>query len=409
VYLPQGIEAIGRPAQGPGSAAWIAVGLVSVSSLAGAWLARRDSTRVVVWLAIASATMLVIAMTDLLPDAWREASETGMPWWAIGIAAAVGFAVITYFTRRGCGCEADSGNAAGRHAPGRHRRLRQAVDTALFSGMGTAAALTTHRAIEGATLALTASVVVVLALMVHSASEGLALAALLDMARQRLAPWLVVACAAPAAGVLAATIHPLPAKVVPLLLSMISGVLSRTAIVGLKLAAGKQAGGRLSRRQVTIAGVGALTIGALIVAAHTSEGTHPARTRTRPVRLAPSPARSLPRTGPGAPERGRPENPSPPRSRVPRRTWYPAEPARRTPAARPGTPRSPQRSRDDLRVRAREGPPPADRGEPDPRTAAAWPAEEPDPEGGPAVPEEEANTSPMSGVCAPPPEDRDGC
>jgi zinc transporter ZupT len=286
---------------------------------------------VVVWLAIASATMLVIAMTDLLPDAWREASETGVPWWAIAIAAAVGFLVITYFTRKGCGCEADSDKTAGRHAPGRHRRLKQAVDTALFSGMGTAAALTTHRAIEGATLALTASVVVVVALMVHSASEGLALAALLDMAKQRLAPWLVVACAAPAVGVLAATIHPIPGKVVPILLSMISGVLTRTAVVGLKLAASKQAGGRLSRRQVTIAGLGAVTVGALIVVAHTSENAGPARTRTQPVRLAPSPARSVPRTRPrGAPQRGRPTDR--PRSRVPGQIWYPAEPAGRTPA-----------------------------------------------------------------------------
>jgi zinc transporter ZupT len=274
---------------------------VSVSSLAGAWLARRNSARVVVWLAIASATMLVIAMTDLLPDAWREAAETGVPWWAIAVAVAVGFILITYFTRKGCGCGADSDKTVGRHAPGRHRRLRQAVDAALFSGMGTAAALTAHRAIEGATLALTASVVVVAALMVHSASEGLALAALLDMAGQRLMPWLVVACAAPAAGVVAATVHPVPAKVVPILLGMISGVLTRTAVVGLRLAASKQAGGRLSRRQVTIAGLGALTVGALIVVAHTSEDAHPAR--TRPIRLAPPPARGVPRTLPrGAPQ-----------------------------------------------------------------------------------------------------------
>jgi zinc transporter ZupT len=284
MVVPNGIDAIGVLEEGaaPGYGAWIAVVLVSVSSLAGAWLARRDSTRVVVWLAIASATMLVIAMTDLLPDAWREAVETGVPLWVIGIAAAIGFLVITYFTRKGCGCEADSGKSATRrHAPGRHRRLKEAVDTALFGGMGTAAALTLHRAIEGATLALTASVVVVLALMVHSASEGLALAALLDMAKQRLAPWLVVACAAPAVGVLAATIHPLPGRVVPILLGMISGVLTRTAVVGLKLAASKQSSGRLSRRHVTIAAISAVTIGALIVVAHAGQGGQTAQKRTQ--------------------------------------------------------------------------------------------------------------------------------
>ena len=426
MYLSQGIEAINVIEHGrsPGYEAWIAVGLVSVSSLAGAWLARRDSARVVVWLAIASATMLVIAMIDLLPDAWREASETGVPWWAIGIAAMVGFVVITYFTRKGCGCEADADKAAGRHAPGRHRRLRQAVDTALFSGMGTAAALTTHRAIEGATLALTASAVVVIALMVHSASEGLALAALLDMAKQRLTPWLVVACAAPAVGVLAATIHPLPAKVVPILLSMISGVLTRTAVVGLKLAASKQAGGHLSRRQMTIAGLGALTVGALIVVAHTSENSHPTRTRTQPVHLAPSPARRLPRTRPpGAPRPGRPENHPQPRSQVPRRTWFPAEPAGRTPQGEQ-TLTPPDRGGltlaygpEDHRVPGRAGPGPGARGRDDevvPEVAPGRPdraSEIPDHEGGGTVlPDtEESASPPPSGTCAAPPGDRNDC
>ncbi|HEY0542424.1 MAG TPA: hypothetical protein VGD53_28965 [Actinoallomurus sp.] len=308
--------------QSPGYGAWIAVVLVSVSSLAGAWLARRNSTRVVVWLAVASATMLVIAMTDLLPDAWREAAETGVPLWAIGIAAAIGFLVITYFTRKGCGCEADSGKgAAGRHAPGRHRRLKEAVDTALFGGMGTAAALTTHRAIEGATLALTASLVVIVALMVHSASEGLALAALLDMAKQRLAPWLAVACAAPAVGVLAATIHPLTGKVVPILLGMISGVLTRTAVVGLKLAASKQASGRLSRRQVTIATASAVTIGALIVVAHAGEGRQTTHDRAQPadhVGQATSRPHRLTRASPlGLDEQGQPTTRPQPLSPMP--------------------------------------------------------------------------------------------
>jgi zinc transporter ZupT len=173
----------------PGAGAWIAVALVSVSTLAGAWLARRNSGRMTVWLAIASALMMVIALTDLLPDAWQDAVEDGVPLWALGLAIATGFLVITYFTRKGCACPSEVGTQAPRrHAPGRHRRIKEAVSAAMFGGMGTAAALTLHRAIEGATLALTGSVVVVLALMVHSASEGLALAALLDMAKQRLAP-----------------------------------------------------------------------------------------------------------------------------------------------------------------------------------------------------------------------------
>ncbi|GII58374.1 hypothetical protein Pth03_67630 [Planotetraspora thailandica] len=253
--------------------AWGAVLLVCASTLFGAWLARRNSRRVTLWLAIASATMLVTALVDLLPDAWSEAVRTGVPLWALVLAALFGYVVITYFTRRGCACPSDAEpQRAAMHAPGRHRRVKQAVDAALFGGMGTAAALTLHRAIEGATLGLTASVVVVFALTIHSASEGLALAALLDMARQRVGPWLFVACASPAAGVLIATVAPLPDQLVPILLSLVMGVLLRTAVVGMKLAAGGQRDGRLSRRQIAIALTAATSVGALLVTAHTFHG-----------------------------------------------------------------------------------------------------------------------------------------
>ncbi|MDX6427918.1 MAG: hypothetical protein QOE54_284 [Streptosporangiaceae bacterium] len=264
----------------PGAEAWIAVALVSVSTLAGAWLARRNSGRMVVWLAIASALMMVIALTDLLPDAWQDAVEDGVPLWWVAIAAATGFLVITYFTRKGCACPSDSGKQAARHAPGRHRRLKRAVNAAMFGGMGTAAALTTHRAIEGATLALTGSAVVILALMVHSASEGLALAALLDMAKQRLAPWLLVSCVSPAVGVLAATISPLPERVIPLLLGTVAGVLARVAVVGLKLAAGQQEGG-LRRRHLAIALVAALILGTLLTTARATQRQTAPQPQTR--------------------------------------------------------------------------------------------------------------------------------
>lgn len=259
----------GEPTAG---GAWAAVLLVSASTLAGAWLARRNSAKVTVWLAIASSMMLVTALADLLPDAWSDAVESGVPLWGVGLAVVFGFLVITYFTRKGCVCPAINRPHIARHAPGRHRRVREAVGAALFGGMGTAAALTTHRAIEGATLALTASVVVVLALMVHSASEGLALAALLGLAKQRLAPWLVVSCASPAVGVVIAKVSPLPGKAVPILLGMVTGVLLRTAIVGLKLAAGSQENGRLSRRHVAVAAAISVTSGALLVAAHGLHG-----------------------------------------------------------------------------------------------------------------------------------------
>jgi hypothetical protein len=151
----------------------------------------------------------------------------------------------------------------------------------MFGGMGTAAALTTHRAIEGATLALTGSVVVVLALMVHSASEGLALAALLDMAKQRLGPWLVVSCVSPAVGVLVATISPLPEQIIPLLLGMVAGVLARIAVVGIKLAAAGQQGG-LQRRHVVIALTAAIVLGTLLTTARATQGQAVPRQHTWP-------------------------------------------------------------------------------------------------------------------------------
>jgi zinc transporter ZupT len=254
----------------PGAATWFAVVLVSISTLAGAWLARRDSRRAVVWLAIAAAMMMVMALTDLLPDAYQDAVQDGVPLWEVGLSVATGFLVITYFTRKGCACPSDAAPQTARHAPGRHRRLKEAVNAAMFGGMGTAAALTLHRAIEGATLALTGSIVVIVALMVHSASEGLALAALLDMAKQRLGPWLVVSCASPAVGVLVATISPLPERVIPLLLGTVAGVLARIAVVGIKLAAQQQGG--LQRRHVVIAVTAAIVLGTLITTARATQG-----------------------------------------------------------------------------------------------------------------------------------------
>ncbi|MEZ0070834.1 hypothetical protein [Planotetraspora sp. GP83] len=258
--------------QPPRQEAMGAVLLVCISTLVGAFLARRNSKRMSLWLAIASAMILVTALVDLAPDAWGEAAEAGVPPWALALSAGFGFLVITYFTRRGCACPEDEPPRAALHAPGLHRRLKQGMDAAVFGGMGTAAALTLHRAIEGAALALTASVVVIIALIVHSASEGLALAVLLDIAKQRLTPWLVVACLSPTVGVVTATLSPLPVRLVPILLAMVMGVLCRTAIVGMKLAASKQQGGRLSRRQIAIAASAAAGAGILLATAHTLGG-----------------------------------------------------------------------------------------------------------------------------------------
>ncbi|WP_214108314.1 hypothetical protein [Acrocarpospora catenulata] len=253
-----------------GVSVWLAVVLISLSTLAGAWLARRKSRQVTALLSVASALMLVTALIDMLPDAWQEASETGVPLWALGLAIAFGFLVITYFTRKGCGHghgHEDGAPAAGRHRPGLHRRVKEVVSATVFGGVGTAAALSVHRAVEGATLALTASAVVVIALMVHSTSEGLALTALLDMAKQRVTPWLTVSCVSPAVGVLIATVRPIPPQVEPILIGVVAGVLLRTAVVGIKLAASRQQDGRLPRRHIVsallLAGILAVLIGAM--------------------------------------------------------------------------------------------------------------------------------------------------
>ncbi|MGW0198081.1 hypothetical protein [Nonomuraea sp. NPDC003201] len=251
----------------PAWTTWVAVVLVALSTLAGAHLARRNSAKISIWLAIASALMLITALVDLLPDAWQEADATGVPIWVVGLAGLFGFAVITFFTRKGCGHSHEAGAAAGgRHAPGLHRRVKEAVSAAVYGGVGTAAALSLHRMIEGATLALVSSAVVVAALVIHSASEGLALTALLDLARKPAVPWLALSCLAPAAGVVLATVAPLPAQSVPILLGMVTGVLLRTAVIGLTIARDSR---RLSRRHLVIAATVVAGVGGLLITTQT--------------------------------------------------------------------------------------------------------------------------------------------
>ncbi len=60
---------------------WLAVLLVALSTVAGAWAARRNIERISVVLGVASALMLMTALADLLPDAYEEAMESGVPLW----------------------------------------------------------------------------------------------------------------------------------------------------------------------------------------------------------------------------------------------------------------------------------------------------------------------------------------
>ncbi|GIH27152.1 hypothetical protein Aph01nite_54620 [Acrocarpospora phusangensis] len=281
----------------PGAAAWLAVSLVSLSTLVGAWLARRHARRVTVWLAVSSALMLVTAVVDLLPDAWHEAVEKGVPLWGMGLAIGLGFLVVTYFTRKEHVHTSDP--PAGRHAPGLHRRIKEMAAAALFGGVGTAAALTVHRVIEGATLALSASAVVVIALVIHSAGEGLAIVALLDMAGQRLTPLLLVACASPLVGMAIGMVSPMPSRAVPILLGVATGILSRTALLGLKLAASRHEDGRVPRRHVLTAATVAATVALSISAVQWIPGHAPGA--ERPTVLGRVVARPRPNPAPTPP------------------------------------------------------------------------------------------------------------
>ncbi|MBO3749883.1 hypothetical protein J5X84_27705 [Streptosporangiaceae bacterium NEAU-GS5] len=257
---------------------WLSVALVSASTLGGAWLARRHSERVAVWLAIASALMFAVAVSDVLPDAWSDARAADVSSWVVVGAVVAGFIVVTLLSREGCGCVVDGTGPTpvGLHAPGRHRRLKEAAGTALFGGLGTAVALSTHRAIEGATLVLSLSVAVVAALVVHSASEGLALTALLDLAGKRARRWLVAACLSPAAGAAVAGVWPLPGRSVPVLLAVMCGALARTAVVGLRVAVTKRKEGLLTHRHLIAAAGIAVVLAAAMTTVRSAYGVRPA-------------------------------------------------------------------------------------------------------------------------------------
>ena len=139
----------------PSTETLVAVVLVAVATMVGAWLARRGSGRSALLPAAVSGILLIIAVLDLLPDAWDEAHEAGVPLWAVPVTALASYGVMGAVVRIGYPCK-----------PGR------------AGVVGAASGLALHRFLEGSTLALTASVAVVAALLVHAAGEGLALAAL---------------------------------------------------------------------------------------------------------------------------------------------------------------------------------------------------------------------------------------
>jgi ZIP family zinc transporter len=204
------------PAMPPG-AVLAGTGLVAAATVAGAWLARRPGQRRI-WFAAAAGALLVIAGLHLLPDAWRGARDAGIWPGLVPPAAIAGFAAAGLATRAGCGCQEHKEQA---------------------NGAGTAAALTVHRFLEGAAIALAVSAVVALALTAHAFGEGLATGTRLgEQPRRRVAGWLALMCLSPVVGAAAADALPVPVAAEPVLLAVAAGVLAQAARVSLRAAFG---------------------------------------------------------------------------------------------------------------------------------------------------------------------------
>jgi len=245
---------------------------VCVSTLAGSLMARRGARRMTLWLLITSGLILAVALTEVLPDAWLDAIRDRVPTAQIVVAAALGYAAVSLITRREHHGHPllrlrSRRRPAGEHAPGQHRRVRPATQM-MFGGIGTAMALASHRTIESAAVAMTTSSMIIVSLLVHSASEGLTLTALLDSTRQRLRPWLLLACVSPTVGALAGLVVPLPVHAVPILLAVAAGELVHTALLGLKLALHRH-GGRPPQRHRAVAALAVLLVAAPLILART--------------------------------------------------------------------------------------------------------------------------------------------
>lgn len=224
---------------------WAGVGLIAVATLSGAWLGRRAPRASAIPLAAACGALLAVVVADLGPDVWDDVRDTGVAWWVVMAAGALGYVGAGYLMKRGCPCE-----------PG------------LAGGVGTAAALGLHRALEGSVLAVTASAPLVLALVVHASSEGFALTALLDAEKRRrraAAAWLAVACAAPAFGMLVVGSIGLPDAAKPVLTSLVAGVLGRTAWNAYRIAG--ERGQAAVARGATVVSAGVLA-GVLTLLSH---------------------------------------------------------------------------------------------------------------------------------------------
>ena len=208
----------GAVAHGPGmltGPTLAGTGLIAAATVAGVWLAFRRPARRQSWFAVAAGALPIIAGLHLLPDAWSGASDHRIWPGLVPIAAIGAFTVAGRAARAGCGC-------------------REHVEHA--SGAGAAAALATHRFLEGSAVALAGSATVAVALSVHAIAEGLAAGALLGGQPRRVAPWLAAMCVSPVIGAVAAGAFPFPPAAEPVLIAVAAGVLGQAAWISLRAA-----------------------------------------------------------------------------------------------------------------------------------------------------------------------------
>ncbi|RYE41246.1 MAG: DUF1109 family protein [Hyphomicrobiales bacterium] len=98
--------------QPPSTETLVVVVLVAAATVAGAWLARRGSDRSAL-LAAASGILLIIAVLDLLPDAWDQEQAAGTAPWAVPVTALVLFGAMGSVVRLGCPCQPGRGGGIG--------------------------------------------------------------------------------------------------------------------------------------------------------------------------------------------------------------------------------------------------------------------------------------------------------
>jgi hypothetical protein len=169
------------------------VALLVGATLAGAALAR--ATRIPSeWLHGAAAVVMAVLLLDLLPELWVDLGAYAWPRW-VGVAAfGGGFAT----------------SSALRSVP--------------FGSA--AAAISAHRLVEGALLALVISPAAVAAFVTHSLAEGFALGVpLRDAPHRTVCWWLAAACLAPVVGALI-----MPGGGSPLSAAVAAGAIARAAV-----------------------------------------------------------------------------------------------------------------------------------------------------------------------------------